>query len=250
MNKIIYAGDIQSASGLRSGNCFNIIIPAEKGNGGSVLWEKNGCKNQIAFPAGCIIAVPPAFNYNLTLNQPQGTLYLLIERALLPFKDITLLKDDENRTVTFEARQAAKYFSGNAAKKDLILSALGALIVSYITNLSATDDYSPVTRQIRADLEKNISNSAFSLEDYLKNLPLSYDYVRKVFKKETGVTPHEYLLRQRMEFAAQLLSSGISNKYSAYSVSQVAEACGFPDPLYFSKVFKKYYGVAPGGYGK
>lgn len=54
----------------------------------------------------------------------------------------------------------------------------------------------------------------------------------------------------RMELAATLLKSGISNRYSAYSVSQIAEACGFADPLYFSKVFKKHYGASPAVYGK
>lgn len=53
-----------------------------------------------------------------------------------------------------------------------------------------------------------------------------------------------------MELAATLLKSGISNRYSAYSVSQIAEACGFADPLYFSKVFKKHYGASPAVYGK
>ncbi len=44
--------------------------------------------------------------------------------------------------------------------------------------------------------------------------------------------------------------SGVTNRYSHYSVTQIAEACGFAEPLYFSRVFKKYYGVAPSYYLK
>jgi AraC-like DNA-binding protein len=40
----------------------------------------------------------------------------------------------------------------------------------------------------------------------------------------------------------------MSNRYSEYTVSQIAEACGYSDPLYFSRVFKKYFGVAPSEY--
>ena len=81
-------------------------------------------------------------------------------------------------------------------------------------------------------------------------MPLNYDYVRKLFKKETGVTPHEYLVNSRMDLAKNIILSGISNQYSNYTVSQIAEMCGFAEPLYFSRVFKKRFGVSPSEYGK
>ena len=98
---------------------------------------------------------------------------------------------------------------------------------------------------VRDEIKKNISTPSFSLEDSIKKLPLNYDYVRKLFKKETGATPHEYLTDCRMQLARELISSGIGNRYSNYSVGQIAEACGFSEPLYFSRVFKKYYGFSP-----
>ena len=58
----------------------------------------------------------------------------------------------------------------------------------------------------------------------------------------------EYLLHERMKLAQGLILGGMSNRYSEYTVSQIAEACGYSDPLYFSRVFKKYFGVAPSEY--
>lgn len=228
MNKIVFAGKASDAAETRTGGCFAVIIGEEK-----------------------VTAVPPTVKYEF--SAADESLCVLIERALLPFKDITEVTDDKNRGILHAARQAEAYLNGGADgsdKRDLILSALGGLIVSYLTAFADSGNFSPVTKQILTDIEKNLSNTTFFLEDYLKTLPLNYDYARKAFKKEVGATPHEYLLRQRMELAASLLKSGMSNRYSSYSVSQIAEACGFADPLYFSKVFKKYYGVAPGGYGK
>ena len=72
--------------------------------------------------------------------------------------------------------------------------------------------------------------------------------MRKLFKKETGVTPHEYLTRARMRRAKEIILSGVTNRYSEYTVTQIAEACGFAEPLYFSRVFKKYFGVSPSRY--
>ena len=94
-----------------------------------------------------------------------------------------------------------------------------------------------------------MSDSSFRLDDAIKTLPLNYDYVRKLFKSETGVTPREYLLNERMKLARELILSGVTNRYSEYTVSQIAEACGFSEPLYFSRVFKKFYGVPPTEYG-
>ncbi len=97
---------------------------------------------------------------------------------------------------------------------------------------------------------KNACDALFSVEDCIRKLPLNYDYVRKLFKKETGVTPHEYLVNLRMKRARAIISGGVTNRYSKYSVSQIAEACGFAEPLYFSRVFKKYFGVSPSEYIK
>ena len=103
---------------------------------------------------------------------------------------------------------------------------------------------------LAAQIEKNACDALFSVEDCIRKLPLNYDYVRKLFKKETGVTPHEYLVNLRMERARAIISGGVTNRYSKYSVSQIAEACGFAEPLYFSRVFKKYFGVSPSEYIK
>lgn len=225
MNKIIFAGDARNAETARTGASFAVIIQEDN-----------------------ITVIPPAVKYEF--SPADKSLCVLIERALLPFKEITDVKDDKNRGVLHAAKQAETYLHGSFEKKELILSALGGLIVSYITAFAVSDSFSPVTKQVLSDIEKNISNTTFFLEDYAKTLPLNYDYVRKLFKKEVGATPHEYLIRQRMELAANLIKSGISNRYSCYSVSQISEACGFADPLYFSKVFKKYYGSSPAAYGK
>ena len=65
---------------------------------------------------------------------------------------------------------------------------------------------------------------------------------RKKFREFTGLTPSAYILKQKMQRAKKLLRSGL------YSVAEAAEAAGFNDPSYFSKVFKKYTGQLPGEY--
>ena len=188
--------------------------------------------------------IPPLTRYEY---RGEG-IKISIEQALLPFKTATVIKD-ESGEIAAAARQAEKYFGGGQ-KYGAVLSAVGDLIIALIAAASGGASVSPAAEAVRTDILAHVSDATYSLEDSLKKLPLNYDYVRKLFKKEIGVTPHEYLLRERMELARGLILGGISNQYSPYSVSQIAEACGFAEPLYFSRVFKKYFGVAPSEYGK
>lgn len=63
-------------------------------------------------------------------------------------------------------------------------------------------------------------------------------------KEVTGMPPNRYLMQERMRVAAQMLLEGEAN------ISEVAFSVGFQDQSYFSKCFKKTYGVTPSKYGK
>lgn len=155
---------------------------------------------------------------------------------------------ENSRKIGGSFRQAEEFskFGGGGA----VLSSLGDLLVGYINFAFGGETKTPVVANLAAEIEKNTCDALFSVEDCIRKLPLNYDYVRKLFKKETGVTPHEYLVNLRMERARAIISGGVANRYSKYSVSQIAEACGFAEPLYFSRVFKKYFGVSPSEYIK
>jgi AraC-like DNA-binding protein len=51
----------------------------------------------------------------------------------------------------------------------------------------------------------------------------------------------------RMKNAEALLGAMWTN---SYTISEIAQMCGFEDALYFSRVFKKYYGCSPSNFGK
>ena len=69
-------------------------------------------------------------------------------------------------------------------------------------------------------------------------------YLYKLFKKETGVSVGEYIIKYRIERACLML------KRSELSVKNIAIAVGFMDQLYFSRVFKKYMNTSPSNYRK
>jgi AraC-like DNA-binding protein len=77
-----------------------------------------------------------------------------------------------------------------------------------------------------------------SLDKIAKNMYLSSVYISKIFKEETGDSPINYLIKLRLARANNLLKENIP-------IQVVATNVGYKDAYYFSKLFKKYYGVPP-----
>ncbi|MGW9124896.1 helix-turn-helix transcriptional regulator, partial [Paenibacillus chitinolyticus] len=63
-----------------------------------------------------------------------------------------------------------------------------------------------------------------------------------VFRTHAGMGPAEYLLKYRLNMAQRMLFT------SDVPVQQIAQAVGIADPFYFSRVFKKQFGISPTKY--
>jgi DNA-binding response OmpR family regulator len=93
-----------------------------------------------------------------------------------------------------------------------------------------------------AIVEKNISNSDFSVEELSRALLLSRAAVYKRLFVLTGKTPIEFIRSLRLQRAAQLLEK------TNMTVAEVAYETGFNNPKYFSRYFKTEYGKLPSAY--
>lgn len=82
-----------------------------------------------------------------------------------------------------------------------------------------------------------------SLQDVADKMFFSTVYFSRFFKKQTGETFSNYLLRTRMEYALKLLEK---NK----KVTEISEACGYHDPSYFTRIFKEYFKYTPKDYAR
>lgn len=91
-------------------------------------------------------------------------------------------------------------------------------------------------------IDKNLSNSEYSIEDFSKDLYMSRASVHRKIKSITGSTPTEFIKNIRLKRAAELLKQGLLN------VNEVAYTVGFGTPSYFTQSFKKMFGVLPNKY--
>ena len=89
-------------------------------------------------------------------------------------------------------------------------------------------------------LKKHIHDSELRIEKLHALCSISDTYFRKIFMSRFHMSPREYVAKRRIADARTIIESGDYD-----NIKEVAAAVGYSDPLYFSKVFKKIYGVSP-----
>jgi AraC family transcriptional regulator len=81
--------------------------------------------------------------------------------------------------------------------------------------------------------------SDLSLDEMAQSVGLSTAHFARVFRKSTGETPHQFVLRQRLERAKAMLRTPDAR------ILDVAVACGFKTQQHFAQVFRDLCGVSP-----
>ena len=142
-----------------------------------------------------------------------------------PFKEEELLVRIENMLQLIDALKTR--FSGFDA-----LSALPP---------SAPSQEDMFMDEVKDVLKKNYSDEEFNTDDFAAALKMSKSQLYRKLKALTGDTPAKILRHYRLEVAKQLLQS-----HPNMLVSEVAYACGFNNPKYFSNLFYQAYNIRPG----
>ncbi len=93
-------------------------------------------------------------------------------------------------------------------------------------------------------IKNNFHSNTLSLKEISDQNNISYHHLSRIFKKELNTTFAKFRNKIRMDAATKLL------KKNNLSVSEISYACGFEDPGYFCKVFKRQFGKSPKTYQK
>jgi AraC family transcriptional regulator len=90
---------------------------------------------------------------------------------------------------------------------------------------------------VRAKMEDDLS-----LDEMAESVGLSTAHFARMFRKSTGETPHQFVLRQRLERAKAMLRAPDAR------ILDVAVACGFKTQQHFAQAFRDVWGVSPTEY--
>lgn len=131
----------------------------------------------------------------------------------------------------------------NAQKPESLAGDIAYLFLSLFEEQADTQEHEPaLIGQIEQYLCENYSHSitTASLSEHFGFVP---SYLSKLFRTHRGVSPSEYLTHHRILCARALIDAN-----PEMLMKEVAQATGFSDQYYFSKIFKKELGILPTEY--
>lgn len=189
------------------------------------------------FSPGTIICQPPFLEHQDISKAGYTNIFFCVEDLSFPFTRPVLLHDTESRDFLTILRQmySAYFQPGHQKITDALLNVLYEYLVRFI-HIERSNHY---VRMLERDIIDSLSNSSYSITEAMKKSPLAVDHFRRTFQREVGISPHRYLCQLRIAGAKQLLRT------SSLPVKDIAVMCGFDDPYYFSRLFKKYVGQSP-----
>ena len=158
---------------------------------------------------------------------------LICESQVVPLSSV---EHDQGRTGYEGAKLLDALMRGGKAPTSPILIPPRRITERASTDFTATA--SPYVQKALAYIRANLGKS-FGLEQLAESVGVSRSTLVRIFAKEVGRSPGEEIMRERVEFAKKLMSTG------SYSMAEVAFKAGFCNPPYFSNIFKRLVGETP-----
>ena len=189
-------------------------------------------------------------------NQAATTHWHALNAFEMDFPDVRL-KRDHLLTQAGQVYCAASINSGADLMTHLISTVFGSEAAAYVER-----QFSPEARmsfdkrvftedaELHADETIALAQSwlqqrwqhPLSIEGLVEVTGLSARQLGRRFKRVTGITPGDYLLKTKCRFAREWL------KNSDLPISDIAQLCGFSDSSHMGRVFKRWQGVSPSEY--
>lgn len=106
---------------------------------------------------------------------------------------------------------------------------------------SFEDDF---IRQLRAIVEKHLSNEQFGVTELADELNMSRSNLLRKVRKLSKLSVSQFIRQMRLEYSMELLQA------SSLNISEIAHQVGFSSTSYFIKCFREHYGYPPGAANK
>ena len=124
-------------------------------------------------------------------------------------------------------------------RQGVLLSILGYLLDANSSPVRKPEKLNTRFFEAKSRVDMQFANSAFSVSSLARELHLSPNHLTKLFRTKMGLSVHHYLMMRRISSARQLLAD------TTRSIGEIAECCGFENPNYFARYFRKITGMTP-----
>ena len=196
--------------------------------------------------AGDMIFLHEGLGYEYTSTQGDDNLYTSINfTADIDTATVSVYSMENFYKLGFIAESFSELWRFGTDADRYACMAVFYDMLSYIKNSELASDTKKKDRLIDPAVEymrSHIYDCSFRVDRLHLLCGISDTYFRSIFKSRFGMSPKEYVLLERISHARFIIESG---DYS--TLREVAESVGFSDALYFSKVFRRTFGVCPSG---
>lgn len=199
----------------------------------------------IAKPGDVRYSVGPFKCYYLYLDAEDGTIKELLD-SLPPQMQAFSAKVFLDRFFSL-----LKYPS-NAEKDAYAMLRIVSHVNEIIFRLAENRDFYEKQKFVNMNVSKAITQAKrFIIKNYNKNIQLkdvanhvflSPNYFHKLFTQVTGITPHQYIINQKINAAKKMLLE------SDATITDIVINCGFSSQSYFNAIFKREVKITPNDY--
>lgn len=180
------------------------------------------------------------FSYSGAFEKKEKWHFKQSEEMPFPLHGVYSIKNSSGIVLLFEEITSLSKRRGAliALKQKIVFQ---ELLLSFIQDFHS-QIISKDTRQVIDETIDYIShhyNQAITLTDLANMAGLSKSHYSRLFKKNIGYSPIEYLTHLRIDRAKELLA------HSEIRIKEVSQNVGYEDELYFSRIFKKIVGISP-----
>jgi len=207
-----------------------------------------------------IWVVPPGVQHLIHFNRKASLVHLYIDEGF--FRSMLPDAPDNMQQALIPSLLVRDQFLVELAKSlyretklrtptELFTQSVATLTASHLVRTySCSRDSLPLYRgglgpsrekRIRAYIDEHLSED-LSLEELARVVDISPNYLISLFRDSVGMTPHKYVLQQRIERTRKLLAR------PGLSLLEIAQGCGFRDQSQFTTIFRRNFGVTPGQY--
>lgn len=194
------------------------------------------------------IAITSPHVYHDEKEMTESEMYILLfedsTRSNIPFIYVELNKEEKEKVLSLIKNIYDNY--SNSKNEEIINSTFALLLTLFIdnkTNLNRDTFRINLVNNLKDYLASNLSEK-IDIFEICSRCGYSYSRLRHIFKEDTGVSFHRYLLNCRLIRAKQLLMD------SDMLIKDIAYECGFNSMSQFDIFFSKELGLSPNDFRK
>lgn len=174
-------------------------------------------------------------NADCTQEEYNGLFNIILDTYMLNYPENRQRKNTSVKHEFINALAGFVSFSG-------LVDDITSILMSLKCDEKNKDSYVLLADSVEAYLIRNYNKNITS-EVLSKEFGFVPSYISRIFKRQKGLSPNEYMTKYRIELAKKLIE-----KDPGMKIKEVAEAVGFNEAYYFSKTFKRETGMWPTEY--